>query len=83
MTHPSLLLMRARGGCMCPDTFLSIAAMCYTGDAYLMAQALSLIETSMAAMRPNGQIPHNFVNNTPVFSAISGANQTGPNMFCA
>lgn len=52
----------------------------YSGDPALQLEARRLIEASMFAMQ-GGRIPHNFVNNTPVFHAISGANQTGPNLF--
>lgn len=63
-----------------PDAALSCLALLYTGDPYLAEQARALVETSMDAMRGN-QVPHNFKVNTPIFTAISGANQTGPNSF--
>lgn len=32
-------------------------------------------------MLKTGQVPHHFFNETPIYTAISGASQTGPNLF--
>jgi hypothetical protein len=64
-----------------PDTWMIVSALLYSGDAELQAQALSLIEKSGAAMLPSGQIPHHFEGANPTYVAISGATQTGPNIF--
>src|SRR5439155_18724005 len=40
-----------------------------------------LIEKSGAAMSSSGQIPHHFNAATPKYTALSGATQTGPNIF--
>jgi len=64
-----------------PDTWMIVSGLVYSGDAYLQQQARTLIEKSGDAMAPNGQIPHHFNGPEPTFVAISGATQTGPNIF--
>lgn len=117
-----------------PDSFLSITAMSYAGDAYLLNEAKKLLETNLAyickADTPNlcqkGQLPHHFIpegqcvhigndaspllrsvlpdlgdfkpgctcynvtrkyggadSDCLTYMAISGASQTGPNIFVA
>jgi hypothetical protein len=64
-----------------PDTFMIDSALLYSGDPYLERQARETIEKSGAAIRPDGQIPHHFNGTDPTYVAISGATQTGPNIF--
>ena len=64
-----------------PDTWMISSTLLYSGDPYLQAQARTLIEKSAAAILPSGQIPHHFNGSTPTYVAISGATQTGPNIF--
>lgn len=64
-----------------PDSFISISAMVYSGDAYISDMCRTLVERSGAFMLPSGQIPHHFIGDKPTYVAISGATQTGPNIF--
>jgi hypothetical protein len=64
-----------------PDTWMVVSALVYSGDPYLQQQARTLIEKSGDAMSDSGQIPHHFEGANPTFVAISGATQTGPNIF--
>ncbi|HEY4461502.1 MAG TPA: hypothetical protein VGN41_02460, partial [Streptosporangiaceae bacterium] len=64
-----------------PDTWMITSALLYSGDPYLEQQARTLIEKSGSAILPSGQIPHHFNGSTPTYVAISGATQTGPNIF--
>jgi hypothetical protein len=64
-----------------PDTFMIDSALLWSGDRYLIRQARDTIEHSEAAMAPSGQLPHHFEGDQPTFVAISGATQTGPNIF--
>eukprot|EP01120_Amphizonella_sp_Union-15-10_P015804 TRINITY_DN8197_c0_g1_i1.p1 TRINITY_DN8197_c0_g1~~TRINITY_DN8197_c0_g1_i1.p1 ORF type:complete len:770 (-),score=131.23 TRINITY_DN8197_c0_g1_i1:4-2313(-) len=64
-----------------PDSWLSISSFMYSGDAYLFNEARKLLERSAGSMLPSGQIPHHFDVLNPIYTAISGATQTGPNIF--
>lgn len=64
-----------------PDTWMISSTLLYSGDPYLQNQARTLIEKSGAAITASGQIPHHFIGSTPTYVAISGATQTGPNIF--
>ena len=64
-----------------PDTFMLDSALLYSGDPYLERQARETIEKSGAAIRPDGQVPHHFDGTNPTYVALSGATQTGPNIF--
>eukprot|EP00055_Hartaetosiga_balthica_P004148 m.10318 g.10318 ORF g.10318 m.10318 type:complete len:814 (-) comp3651_c0_seq2:140-2581(-) len=64
-----------------PDNFISLSSILYSGDAYLQEQARQVIERSGAFLKPNGQLPHHFNVDVPVYLALSGATQTGPNAF--
>ncbi len=64
-----------------PDAWEVLRALLYSGDRYLQAEARKVIERSGAAMLPSGQIPHHFDGTAPTYVAISGATQTGPNIF--
>jgi hypothetical protein len=66
-----------------PDSFFAISSLSYSGDEYLFNQAKQAIELSEKYMLPSGQIPHHFIDSgtNPTYVAISGATQTGPNIF--
>ena len=65
-----------------PDNFISISAILYSGDPYLLDQARRVIERSGAFLKPeNGQLPHHFNGIEPYYLALSGETQTGPNTF--
>ena len=64
-----------------PDNFISLSALIYSGDSFLQDEARRVIERSGQFLKQNGQLPHHFVGDTPTFTALSGATQTGPNTF--
>ncbi|MBA2678022.1 MAG: hypothetical protein H0U76_06470 [Ktedonobacteraceae bacterium] len=64
-----------------PDAWETVCALLYSGDSYLQNEARKIIEASGVVISADGQIPHHFHENEPVFEAISGAVQTGPNLF--
>jgi hypothetical protein len=64
-----------------PDSYFITSALLYSGDSYLQSQARTVIEKSGRAILPSGQIPHHFIGDQPTYVAISGATQTGPNIF--
>lgn len=64
-----------------PDAWMSVSSLVYSGDPYLQNEARKLIETSGSDMLPSGQIPHHYEGTKPTYVAISGATQTGPNIF--
>lgn len=64
-----------------PDAWETVCTLLYSGDPYLQNEARKIIEVSGEAISADGQIPHHFSENEPVFEAISGAIQTGPNIF--
>jgi hypothetical protein len=55
--------------------------MMYSGNPYLQEQARVVIERSGSFLNPSGQLPHHFEQVTPTYIALSGATQTGPNLF--
>jgi hypothetical protein len=55
--------------------------MVYSGNPYLQEQSRLVVERSGAFLKPNGQLPHHFVDDKPTYLALSGATQTGPNTF--
>ncbi len=66
-----------------PDSFFSLSAIMYSGLPYLLEQARTVIERTGAFILPSGQLPHHFQGHpsTPTYVALSGATQTGPNLF--
>ena len=64
-----------------PDNWIGLTAMMYSGNPYLQEQARTVIERSGAFMKPTGQLPHHFEGVVPTYIALSGATQTGPNLF--
>ena len=64
-----------------PDAWETVCTLLYASDPYLQNEARKIIEVSGEAISADGQIPHHFHENEPRFEAISGATQTGPNIF--
>eukprot|EP00698_Gefionella_okellyi_P003010 TRINITY_DN12839_c0_g1_i1.p1 TRINITY_DN12839_c0_g1~~TRINITY_DN12839_c0_g1_i1.p1 ORF type:complete len:766 (-),score=178.45 TRINITY_DN12839_c0_g1_i1:39-2336(-) len=64
-----------------PDNYIGMSAMVFSGDSYLQEQARLVIERSGSFLLPSGQLPHHFEWNKPTYIALSGATQTGPNLF--
>ena len=65
-----------------PDNFISLSAILYSGDPYLLNQARLVIERSGSFLKEdNGQLPHHFNGIQPYYLALSGETQTGPNTF--
>eukprot|EP00659_Diplonema_papillatum_P004349 gene4349-6733_t len=66
-----------------PDNYLSTAAMLWSGDSFVQEQVRLVVERSGGLLNGAGQLPHHFVGINPDYVAISGATQTGPNLFWA
>eukprot|EP00048_Salpingoeca_helianthica_P022441 m.18288 g.18288 ORF g.18288 m.18288 type:complete len:773 (-) comp7326_c0_seq2:38-2356(-) len=64
-----------------PDNWIGLTAMMYSGDFYLIEQARLVLERSGSFLLPSGQLPHHFEGVKPTYIALSGATQTGPNLF--
>ena len=64
-----------------PDSYFTVAVLSFSGDEYLQREARKVIELSERYINSNGQVPHHFEEGNPVYVAISGATQTGPNIF--
>eukprot|EP01061_Rhynchopus_euleeides_P007526 TRINITY_DN16566_c0_g1_i1.p1 TRINITY_DN16566_c0_g1~~TRINITY_DN16566_c0_g1_i1.p1 ORF type:complete len:790 (+),score=330.31 TRINITY_DN16566_c0_g1_i1:86-2455(+) len=65
-----------------PDNYLALTAIMYAADADLLAEVKKVFMRSADFMDSStGQLPHHFINSSPTFQAISGATQTGPNVF--
>eukprot|EP00475_Leptophrys_vorax_P033523 TRINITY_DN527_c0_g1_i1.p1 TRINITY_DN527_c0_g1~~TRINITY_DN527_c0_g1_i1.p1 ORF type:complete len:787 (+),score=222.04 TRINITY_DN527_c0_g1_i1:101-2461(+) len=64
-----------------PDNYFSITAMLWSNEPYLQQQARMVLERSGQFLKPTGQLPHHFDGVTPVYQALSGEIQTGPNVF--
>jgi hypothetical protein len=50
-------------------------------DGYLHDQVRAVLERSGSFINDKGQLPHHFEKTKPVYQALSGATQTGPNVF--
>lgn len=64
-----------------PDNFIFQSALLYSGDAYLHNETRKVLERTISTQLATGQIAHHFSISTPIYVAISGATQTGPNLF--
>ena len=64
-----------------PDAWETVATLSYSGDPILARMAREVVERSGKYMNAAGQIPHNFDGTKPTDIAISGATQSGPNVF--
>jgi hypothetical protein len=63
------------------DAYFTVATLCLSGDPILEAEARRIIQRAARHQKPDGQIPHHFDRDEPVWVAISGAAQPGPNLF--
>ena len=64
-----------------PDNYISTSALLYSGDSFLQNQVRVVLERSGAFLTEEGQLPHHFDGIDPVYQALSGEIQTGPNVF--
>eukprot|EP00755_Sulcionema_specki_P024478 Sspe_Gene.14992::Locus_5196_Transcript_2_2_Confidence_0.667_Length_4954::g.14992::m.14992 len=64
-----------------PDNYLALSAIMYSADPDLLPEVKKVIMRSGDFIKPTGQLPHHFIDTTPTYLAISGATQTGPNVF--
>lgn len=64
-----------------PDNYFTTMALLTSYDPYLHHEVRRVLERTGAFINDKGQVPHHFVGVTPVFQALSGATQTGPNIF--
>jgi len=64
-----------------PDNYISTSAMLLLGDPYVSGQVRAVLERSGAFLTAEGQLPHHFDGTKPVYQALSGEIQTGPNVF--
>lgn len=64
-----------------PDAWSVVAALSFSGDPYLEREARKILDRAFVGITDAGQVPHHFDRETPTFVAISGAPQTGPNLF--
>jgi hypothetical protein len=64
-----------------PDAYFTVAALCLSGDSILETEARRILERAARHQNHEGQIPHHFDGDEPVWMAISGATQPGPNLF--
>ena len=64
-----------------PDAWETVATLSFSGDPLLAGRARQVVERSGKNMTSEGQIPHNFNGTKPTKIALSGATQSGPNVF--
>jgi hypothetical protein len=64
-----------------PDNYLSTAALLYSGDTYLQQQVRMVLEHSGRYLNHQGAVPHHFKGTNPEYASLTGAIQTGPNIF--
>jgi len=64
-----------------PDSWATVSVLSYSADEYLQNEARKVLELAETYMSEEGQLPHHFSGVKPEFFAISGAPQTGPNIF--
>lgn len=63
-----------------PDSWSTVNTLSFSGNPYLQEQARRIVDLAAAHIN-HGQVPHHFIDGTPTYIAISGATQTGPNIF--
>ena len=64
-----------------PDNNIALSAVMFSTDADLIEETRKVIERSGSYLLDNGQLPHHFNDLIPTYQALSGAVQTGPNLF--
>ena len=63
------------------DAYFTVATLCLSGDSKMETEARGILKRAASHQKADGQIPHHFDNEDPVWLAISGASQLGPNLF--
>jgi hypothetical protein len=64
-----------------PDNYFGTFALLSSNDDYLQHEVQRVLERSGDFLNSKGQLPHHFVGVVPTYQALSGATQTGPNVF--
>ncbi|CAN5347937.1 hypothetical protein BH11ACT4_BH11ACT4_16300 [soil metagenome] len=64
-----------------PDAWSTVGCLASSGDPYLEQEAKRVLDRALDGITESGQIPHHFDGERPIYVAISGAAQTGPNLF--
>jgi len=64
-----------------PDTWSTVGTLAFSGDSYAEREARRILNRAVSGMLDTGQMPHHFDGEEPLYVAISGAAQTGPNLF--
>ncbi len=64
-----------------PDAWSASTALAFSGVPFLQREARMIVERSVGGIRPDGLVPHHFDGEEPLYLAISGSPQPGPNMF--
>lgn len=64
-----------------PDSWSVINCLSFSGDEYLVAQARQVLERVRSDITADGLVPHHYDSHEPIYVAISGATQPGPNIF--
>jgi hypothetical protein len=64
-----------------PDSWTAVKPLAFSGDRYLEGQAKAVLQRALSGITADGLIPHHHDGEQPVYVAISGAPQPGPNIF--
>lgn len=64
-----------------PDSWSVLNCLSFSGDEYLVDQARQVLDRVRLDITPDGWVPHHYDSHEPVYVAISGATQPGPNIF--
>lgn len=64
-----------------PDAWSTVGVLANSGDPYLEKEARGVLDRALSRITAEGQIPHHFDGHEPLYVAISGVAQTGPNLF--
>eukprot|EP01135_Chromosphaera_perkinsii_P003065 Nk52_evm12s234 gene=Nk52_evmTU12s234 len=64
-----------------PDNFIALSALLHLSDPYLNSQVKTILLTTSAQMKPDGQMPHHYEQDEWVYRSIARSIQTGPNIF--
>ncbi len=64
-----------------PDSWSVVNCLSFSGDQYLVDQARAVLDRVRSDVTADGRVPHHYDEHEPVYVAISGATQPGPNIF--
>ncbi|GGL05443.1 hypothetical protein GCM10007382_26640 [Salinibacterium xinjiangense] len=64
-----------------PDSWSVLNCLSFSGDGYLVNQARLVLDRVRSDITADGVVPHHYDSHKPVYLAISGATQPGPNIF--